>query len=345
MGAVILAGLATIAPVGGQGAYPAARTGANYMHNYYFPPAPSSTPWAPSWSPDGKWVAVAMSGSIWKVDPATSVAHELTYGPAYHSSPDWSPDGRWIIYTADSNSKTIQLEILNVETGESRPLTTDASVYTDPVFSPDGNRVAYVSTKPNGYFNVYIRAIKDGQWTGDEVAVTTDNKFPGDRLYFGTADLHITPAWLPDGKELLLVSNRDVALGSGNVLRVPASAGGMAQARPVLVEQTLYRTRPDVSSDGKRFVYSSTRGAADQFSNLYVQPTIGGEPYKLTFFEHDAFHPRWSPDGEWIAYIDNREGLPELALLETHGGGNRLVRIADRRWKRPMGVLARSLGG
>ena len=136
------------------------------------------TPWAPSWSPDGKSVAVAMSGSIWKVDPATGVAHELTYGPTYHSSPDWSPDGRWIIYTADNNSKTIQLEILNVETGESKPLTTDASIYTDPVFSPDGDRVAYVSTKPNGYFNVYIRAIKDGQWAGDEIAVTTDNKFP-----------------------------------------------------------------------------------------------------------------------------------------------------------------------
>ena len=88
----------------------------------------------------------------------------------------------------------------------------------------------------------------------------------------------------------------------------------------MLAEQTLYRTRPDVSIDGKRFVYSSTRGAADQFSNLYVQPTAGGEPYKLTFFAHDAFHPRWSPDGEWIAYISNEGGLPQLALLETYGG-------------------------
>ena len=338
--ATVALGLSTSVPVRGQGnVYPAARTGANYMHNYYFPPAPSSTPWAPAWAPDGKSIAVAMSGSIWTVDPATGVARELTYGSAYHSSPDWSPDGRWIVYTSDHGSTTIQLEIVDVQTGESRALTSDAAIYTDPVFSPDGTRLAYVSTKPNGFFNVYIRPIKSGQWAGDEIAVTTDHAFPSDRLYFGTGDVHITPAWLPDGKELLLVSNRDVALGSGNVFRVPAVAGGMTQARAVLVEQTLYRTRPDVSIDGKRFVYSSTRGAADQFSNLYVQPTAGGEPYKLTFFEHDAFHPRWSPDGEWIAYIDNREGLPELALLETHGGANRLVRIADRRWKRPMGVL------
>jgi hypothetical protein len=172
------------------------------------------------------------------------------------------------------------------------------------------------------------------------VAVSRDNKYKNERLYFGVEDVHIHPAWTSDGKELLLVSNRNVSLGSGNVVRVPAAAAGMEKAQTVLAEQTLYRTRPDVSIDGKRFVYSSTAGAADQFSNLYVQPVVGGEPYKLTFFQHDAFHPRWSPDGEWIAYIDNREGLPQLALLETYGGENRIVHITDRRWKRPMGILS-----
>jgi hypothetical protein len=121
---------------------------------------------------------------------------------------------------------------------------------------------------------------------------------------------------------------------------VPAVEGGIREATTVLSEQTLYRTRPDVASDGKRFVYSSTRGAADQFNNLYVQPTVGGEPYKLTFFQHDAFHPRWSPDDEWIAFIQNEGGLPQLALLETHGGEIRPIAITDRRWKRPMGTLS-----
>jgi len=310
------------------------------MYNFYFPPAPSSTPWGPDWSPDGKWIAVGMSGSIWKVEPESGRAWELTGNGKYHALPDVSPDGKWILYTADDGGRTIQLEILNLETGKTSPLTADDFIYVDPVFSPDGSRVAYVSTKPSGYFNVYIRPIRNGAWDGDEIAVTKDNDYGRDRLYFGNWDMHITPSWLPDGRELLLVSNHDVPLGSGNVVRVPAEALGMAKAKTVLEEQTLYRTRPDVAIDGKRFVYSSTRGAADQFANLYVQPTAGGEPYKLTFFEHDAFHPRWSPDGEWIAYISNQGGLPQLALLETYGGEQRTIHITDRKWKRPVGVLS-----
>jgi len=325
------------------GRYPASRHGGNYMHNFYFPPSPSSTPWAPSWAPDGASIAVAMSGSIWRVDPDTGVADELTYSPdAYHSSPDWSPDGRWVVYTADYDGTRVQLELLEVETGETRALTDDAHVYSDPTFSPSGDRISYVSTRPNGYFNVSVRPVDEGRWAGDEMPLTTDNTFGSNRLYFGPWDMHLTPTWLPEGDELLLVSNRAVPLGSGNAVRVPAVEGGIRDATTVLREQTLYRTRPDVASDGKRFVYSSTRGAADQFNNLYVQPTVGGEPYKLTFFQHDAFHPRWSPDDEWIAFIMNEGGLPQLALLETHGGEIRRVAITDRRWKRPMGELSLS---
>ena len=321
-------------------AYPAAAHGGNYMHNFHFPPAPSSSPWYPTWHPGGDRVAVAMSGSLWEVDIASGDAFEIVHGPDYYSSPNYSPDGTWLVYTADDGGGTIDLEVMNTATGRRQRLTEGEHIHTDPRFSPSGDRIAYVSTAPSGYFNVYIRPIADGAWAGSEIAVTSDHSFGRDRLYFGPWDMHISPAWLPGGEELLLVSNRDVALGSGNVYRVPARAGGIEERQAVLAEQTLYRTQPHVSYDGRRFVYSSTAGSADQFQNLYVQPTVGGEPYKMTFFEHDAFHPRWSPDAEWIAFVANGGGLPQLYLLEANGGALRRIDIAERHWARPMGTLS-----
>lgn len=319
--------------------YPAIKQGGQYVQNYYVPPQPSSTPWWPSWSPDGKSIAFAMQGSIWKVDLATGIATEIIYSTKYLSSPEWSPDGKWILYTADDHARSIGLEIYEVATGRTHPLTSDQQVYFDPAWSPDGKTLAYVTTRPNGYFNIAIRSIADGRWTGEEQAVTTDNNYGRDRLYFSAWDFHTQPAWTPGGKQLLFVMNRGSALGAGDIWRMPAVAGGGRDAVKVLAEQSLYRTRPHVSLDGKRFVYSSTSGSADQYNNLYVLPVDGGQPYKLTFGEFDHFHPRFSPDGEWIAYISNEGGLPWLWLIETYGGERRRVHFREWKWKRPMARL------
>src|SRR5687767_12026997 len=205
---VLLVVVAQIA-LGQKTIYAAAKDGGNYMHNYYLPPAPSSYPWSPAWSPDGKQIAVSLLGSIWQIEPETGNATQLTSGKSYDSSPDWSPDGKWLIYTADDDNKRIQLAILNAHTGQTHRLTDDRHLYLDPVFSPDGTRVAFVSTYPNGHFNVYIRGIRDGTWSGPPVAVTSDNSYGRDRLYVGRWDFHGQPAWTPDGKSLLLLCNRN----------------------------------------------------------------------------------------------------------------------------------------
>lgn len=328
----------------GPGAYPASEYPAlayrnDYLVSYYLSHAPTTTPWWPCWSPDGKWIAFSMYGSIWKVNVATDEAYELTHGDGLSSSPAWSPDGNWIVYTVDENWQAIQLGILDVNTGQTRRLTHDDQVYVDPAFSQDGKWLAYVTTKPDGHFNVMARPFQNGEWAGPEVAVTRDHDFGSPRLYFGNWDLHIEPAWLKDGSGLLLVSNRDVALGSGNLWQVPFEPDAMPKGRVILNDQSLFRTRPDVSPEGKRVVYSSTRGAADQYDHLYLLPIEGGQPYKLTFGNHDDFHPRWSPDGQSIAYISNDGGMSGLYLLETYGGATRKLVTGELHWKQTMGTV------
>ena len=74
---------------------------------------------------------------------------------------------RWTLaslHSADYAHERIQLEVLDTLTNEVSILTDDSAIYTDPVFSPDGSKIAYVSTQPNGYFNLYVRGFDNGNW-------------------------------------------------------------------------------------------------------------------------------------------------------------------------------------
>ncbi len=313
--------------------YERARTGGNYMYNFYLPPPGGSQPWWPSWSPDGLQLAFSMHGSIWLTDVGSGAAHEIAHAGEYLSSPEFAPDGRHLAFTAD-DGRAINLRLLNLETGAVRPITDDDQVNVDPAFSPDGTRLAYVSTRPNGYFNVFVISLEDTT----AIQVTHDNPFGRDRLYFGDYDLHIQPAWEPGGDTLLVLSNRGIPLGSGGLWRVPVQENAMEHATLIHKEETLYRTRADIAPDGTRLVYSAHLGG--QFNNLFVLPIKGGEPYKLTFGEWDSFHPRFSPDGHQIAYVSNQGGLPHLRLLQTFGGRDTVIRLDTLHWMTPAGHLA-----
>ena len=132
--------------------------------------------------------------------------------------------------------------LYNVATGESTAVTEGGQLHADPVWSPDGNTLAYVHNDPRSRFHIYTRSFDNGSF-GEQVRITEPNDFGRGRLYFGRYDDHIQPTFSPDGKEIILVSNRGITLGSGAIWRAPLEPDAMSKANRILREETLYRTQ------------------------------------------------------------------------------------------------------
>jgi hypothetical protein len=307
-------------------------TGEPYTLECYLPQI-TNGPNFPSWSPDGKEIAFSMKGSLWRIKLGEAIAHELTTERGYASMPAWSPDGKWIAYTSDLNEQ-IHLKVLNLQTGAVRQLTSGNSINVEPEWSPDGSRLAYVSTAPNGNYNIYIVPIRDGV-AGKAEMITRDFELMPPSVYYGKWALHIHPTWTRDGKELIFISNRDNRNGSGGFYRMKAASG--AEMSRFYYEETTWKARPTLSPDGAKLVYSSYLGR--QWQQLWTMPPKGGDVFPLTYGEFDRTTPRWSPDGNRIAFISNETGDTSLWLFHWFGGKLEPVKIEKLDFKRQMGRL------
>lgn len=316
--------------------YPSARTGGNYLFNYYLPPASSSSPWWVNWSSDGSALLFSMHGSLWSVSANGGVATEIKSAAEYLSSPTLSPDGRYLAYTAEVHGQSINLRILDLVTGHDVQVTDDDHITVDPAWSPDSRRLAFVSTRQDGHFHIFTTTIQDGK----PQSVTSVTHIPGLENTdpdTGRTGSYTSPSWTADGKQLMFVWNRGANQGSGGLWTMDAREHGIRSAKLVHREESVYRLRPDVSPDGSRIVYSSYSG--EQFNNLYLLPTAGGVPYKLSFDKSDRFQPQWSPDGRKIAYVANRSGASELRILDVFSGKDVAVKIGDLAWIEPRSRL------
>jgi len=307
-------------------------------HSYYYRemylPQLTTGPSSATWSPDGSELIYSMQGSLWRQKVGSREARQLTSGPGYAYQPDWSPDGRYVAF-ARYVEDAIQLQLLDLSTGDTRPLLANGAVNVEPSWSPDGSRLAFVSSGFEGRWHIFIAALKPDATLDTVVRVTEDRLSPLPRYYYGAHDQYLSPTWSSDGRELIFISNRGHIWGSGGFWRMAARPG--AEPRELRFEETTWKARPEWSPDGKRVVYSSYLGR--QWHQLWLMTSEGGDPFQLTYGEGDATAPRWSPDGRRIAYISNENGNTELQILDVPGGAVQRIVVEKRIYREPVGRL------
>lgn len=149
---------------------------------------------APSWSPDGLWMAFEgysqdnLDIFIRPVDGSQD-AVQLTNFPSAEYGPAWSPLGRQIAFVSTQDG-TNQVWLANLdESGEKRfvKLSQHYEQHADhPVWSPDGRYLAWAAVTQDGLHKIYVWDSRDDQARPREVG-------SGDWV-----------TWSPDGSALLV---------------------------------------------------------------------------------------------------------------------------------------------
>ena len=313
----------------------------NVPHPYYFRemylPQLTTGPSGAAWMPDNATLVYSMRGSLWRQALGSTVATQLTAGGGYDYQPDVSPDGKWVVFDRyDGNA--VELELLELANGKVTALTSNHAVNVEPRWSPDGTRLAYVSTAYEGRWHVFAMDFRDGRGSAP-VRLTTDRDSKLPRYYYSVYDHYLSPTWSPDGKELIVVSNRGQIWGTGGFWRMRAEPGD--SMRLVHFEETTWKARPDWSPDGRRVVYSSYVGR--QYNQLWLMTSDGGVPFELTYGNFDATSPRWSRDARHIAYISNEGGNTALWVLDMPGAAKTRIEPRTLTFMEPVGALAVSV--
>lgn len=167
---------------------------------------------APSFSPDGQRLALALSRRDGNVDVyaltlATQELQRLTEDPAIDTEPAWAPDGRSLYFTSD-RAGAPQVYSVNLEPGaRARRVTFEGSYNARPRISPDGRTLAVV-TLDRGAYRIGAVDIQRG----------------GLQVLSG-GQLDESPAIAPNGADILYTSR----VGGRDTLAIVSSDGRVQQ--------------------------------------------------------------------------------------------------------------------
>jgi dipeptidyl aminopeptidase/acylaminoacyl peptidase len=269
---------------------------------------------------------------IWLVNIHTGENKRLTDGdwslplvipPSAPSSPfSWSADGKTILfvkvatpYSGDGQKRTIQL--LNVEDGTYKPLTTRTKLEAYPTFSPDGSKIGYWNKSNNvneGINELWITNTTGGE--GKPISTQLNR------------DLYLS-AWMPDSKSLLVGGHNDNKTSMWSMgldgKTTPINLGNIAPFWSFWLDATISKTG----------AIAFTGSEPNKPVELYFMASSSQKPVPLTDYNSEAGKLtfgktetiRWENDGLQhcgiLTYPVNYEkGKKYPLVLVVHGGPN-----------------------
>lgn len=109
-------------------------------------------------------------------------------------------------------------------------------------------------------------------------------------------------------------------------LGVTANAQTTANWTPEMQVKTKAVGAVQISPDGKRVVYTvndavMTADKSEFVTQIRLATTDGKTDFQITFGDKSSTNPKWSPDGNWIAFTSNRkDNRNNLYVLRVEGG-------------------------
>jgi len=280
-------------------------------------------------------------------EPTSDLMRDLAAFPQYREV-RISTDARWIAWVQRTTS-------------EKNPLASGSEVFARTL-APQGP-AAVVSVVPSGESTSAPTDEEWISWSPDSksLAFLSDGRSPGIRQLYvknmtdGTirqlthlnGDL-TTPSWSPDGRSIAILFTESSGRQAGPLAAVPQPTGVIddqvleqriavvdvaSAAHKVISPPDMYVYEYDWSPDGKAFAVTAAHGSGDNnwyIAKIYTIPAAGGEAHEVFAPHTQIAVPRWSPDGQQIAFIAglmSDEGIAsgEISVIPADGGEARTL--------------------
>jgi len=191
-----------------------------------------------------------------------------------------SPDGTRVAYTIENNDGNGrpygQLWVMTLADAKTVRFGGDKESSGNPEWSPDGQLIAYRGRVGDRSGLVIARPDGTGARFLAEVS-GTNNPLP-------TTGATLT--WSPDGRRIAFISS------------VPGPETADATGDPIVITRYLYK--PDAAEGMTRF-------NDNRRLHIFVADVASGRIEQLTDGTHYEHSIDWSPNGEEIAFVSNRE--------------------------------------